>query len=79
MLRDLVRELDAGRPWLAIADEVAAVMARERGLYPNVDFYSAPAYRALGIPTDVFPAVFAREPRAPAGPPTSSSSTPTTA
>jgi citrate synthase len=59
VLRDLVRELDAGRPWLAVADEVAAVMARERGLYPNVDFYSALAYRAIGIPTDVFPAVFA--------------------
>jgi citrate synthase len=59
VLRDLVRELDAGRPWLALAEPVAATMARVRGLHPNVDFYSAPAYRALGIPTAAFPAVFA--------------------
>jgi len=59
VLRDLVRTLDAGRPWLAIADPIAEVMARARGLHPNVDFYSAPAYRALGIPTEAFPAVFA--------------------
>jgi 2-methylcitrate synthase len=59
VLRDLVAGLDAGRPWLALAEPVAAAMARARGLHPNVDFYSAPAYRALGIPTDAFPAVFA--------------------
>lgn len=31
----------------------------ERGLYPNVDFYSGIMYRALGIPTDMFPCIFA--------------------
>ncbi len=31
----------------------------ERGLYPNVDFYSGIIYRALGIPTDMFTVMFA--------------------
>ena len=32
---------------------------KERGLYPNVDFYSGIIYRALGIPTDMFTVMFA--------------------
>lgn len=31
----------------------------DRKLYPNVDFYSGIIYRALGIPTDMFTAMFA--------------------
>jgi citrate synthase len=31
----------------------------QRGLYPNVDFYSGIIYRALGIPTDMFTVMFA--------------------
>jgi len=31
----------------------------ERKLYPNVDFYSGVIYRAMGIPTDMFTAMFA--------------------
>lgn len=31
----------------------------ERKLYPNVDFYSGLIYRAMGIPTDFFPVLFA--------------------
>ncbi|WP_166356417.1 citrate/2-methylcitrate synthase [Phytoactinopolyspora limicola] len=30
-----------------------------KGLYPNVDFYAASVYHALGIPTDLFTPVFA--------------------
>jgi len=30
----------------------------ERGLYPNVDFFAAPVYHYLGIPTDLFTPVF---------------------
>ena len=29
------------------------------GLYPNVDFYAASVYSALGIPTDLFTPLFA--------------------
>ena len=31
----------------------------ERGLYPNVDFYSGIIYKAIGIPTDMFTVMFA--------------------
>ncbi|MBN1497282.1 MAG: citrate synthase [Spirochaetes bacterium] len=31
----------------------------ERKLYPNIDFYSGILYRAMGIPTDMYPVMFA--------------------
>ena len=46
------------------AQELEAVALKDqyfidRGLYPNVDFYSGIIYRALGIPTDMFTVMFA--------------------
>jgi citrate synthase len=35
------------------------LMAERKGLIPNVDFYSASVYTALGIPKDLFPPIFA--------------------
>jgi citrate synthase len=35
------------------------VMKRERGLYCNVDFYSAPLYYAMGIPLELYTPIFA--------------------
>ncbi|MBP7553626.1 MAG: citrate synthase [Spirochaetes bacterium] len=32
---------------------------QDRNLYPNVDFYTGIAYRAMGIPTDMFTVMFA--------------------
>lgn len=34
------------------------VMRREKGLYPNLDYYAAPVYYLLGIPIDLFTPVF---------------------
>lgn len=34
-------------------------MNKEKGLMPNVDFYSATVYFSLGIPTDLFTPIFA--------------------
>ena len=34
-------------------------MSREKKLIPNVDFYSAPLFAALGIPVDLFVPVVA--------------------
>lgn len=34
-------------------------MYKEKGLMPNVDFYSATVYHCLGIPTDLFTPIFA--------------------
>lgn len=34
------------------------VMQREKGLYPNLDYYAAPVYHLLGIPIELFTPVF---------------------
>lgn len=46
-------------PLYRTARELEVVMLRETGQYPIVDFYLAPLYRALGIPVELFTAVFA--------------------
>lgn len=62
VLAGLARELgeEAGdiRPYRVTAALESAVR-RQRGLYPNVDLYSGDVYRVLGIPQDLFTAVFA--------------------
>jgi 2-methylcitrate synthase len=45
--------------WYAISERLAETVRKQKGLNANVDFYSASAYRALGIPTDLFTPVFA--------------------
>ncbi len=49
-------------PLYDIALEVEKVVAEklgERGIWPNVDFYSGIVYNKMGIPTDLFTPVFA--------------------
>jgi citrate synthase len=41
------------------ARELELAVLRETGQHAIVDFYLAPLYRALGLPTDLFTAVFA--------------------
>jgi 2-methylcitrate synthase len=41
-----------------ISERIEAVMAREKGLFPNLDFYSASAYHLCGIPTPLFTPLF---------------------
>ncbi len=50
-LLDLAKQLER----IALEDDYFV----ERGLYPNVDFYSGILYRAMGIPTDMFTVMFA--------------------
>ncbi|MFZ1881905.1 MAG: citrate/2-methylcitrate synthase [Gaiellaceae bacterium] len=62
ILKELSRELsqNGGEPnWFAITDAAERTVFDEKGLYPNVDLYSASVYRYLGIPTDLFTPVFA--------------------
>lgn len=46
-------------PLFRTAHELEQVVMRETGQHPIVDFYLAPLYRAVGIPADLFTAVFA--------------------
>jgi citrate synthase len=50
----------AGRPELYdMSARIEDWMAERKGLIPNVDFYSASVYTALGIPANLFTPVFA--------------------
>jgi 2-methylcitrate synthase len=41
-----------------IAEAIEAVMWNEKKLFANLDFFSAPAYRSMGIPTPLFTPIF---------------------
>ncbi len=41
-----------------VSERIEHVMRREKGMFPNLDFYSASAYRCLGIPTEMFTPLF---------------------
>jgi 2-methylcitrate synthase/citrate synthase II len=44
--------------WYDIATIVDRVMQQEKGLYPNLDFYTAVAYLLMGVPRDLYTPVF---------------------
>jgi citrate synthase len=51
---------DGGEPnWYAITEAAERTVFEEKGLFPNVDLYSASVYRYLGAPTDLFTPLFA--------------------
>jgi len=45
--------------WYEISRKVEDVMMSEKGLYPNVDFFSASTYYMMGIPLDLYTPIFA--------------------
>jgi citrate synthase len=45
--------------WYDISQRIEAIVKGEKTLNPNVDFYSASTYYALGIPIDLYTPVFA--------------------
>ena len=52
--------LKMGEPkWYQMSTLIDDTMNKEKGLMPNVDFYSATVYYALGIPTDIYTPIFA--------------------
>jgi citrate synthase len=42
-----------------IATRIEQIVLEQKGIYPNVDFYSATVQHALGIPPEYFTTVFA--------------------
>jgi citrate synthase len=51
---------ESGEPrWFEISARMEEEVTRDRGLLPNVDFYSASVYTYLGIPRDLFTPLFA--------------------
>ena len=67
ILRDLaeqVFEVCGRNPLIDVAVELERIALEDeffvdRGLYPNVDFYSGIIYQAMGFPTAMFPVLFA--------------------
>jgi citrate synthase len=45
--------------WFEISQRIEALVKGEKKLNPNVDFYSATVYHALGIPIDLYTPIFA--------------------
>jgi len=50
----------AGEPqWFEMSQRIEQLVRTEKKLYPNVDFYSASMFYALGIPVDLYTPIFA--------------------
>lgn len=60
----VLKKLGINDPLLEVAMKLEEIALKdeyfiEKKLYPNVDFYSGIIYHAIGIPTDMFPVMFA--------------------
>ncbi|EKU50201.1 citrate synthase [Staphylococcus massiliensis] len=61
-LKDMSRKItdETGQKELfEISIKIADIMEKEKGLLPNVDFYSATVYHSMGIEHDLFTPIFA--------------------
>jgi len=61
-LRQMSRELgkrSGNTAWFDMSQRIEALVKGEKKLNPNVDFYSASTYYALGIPLDLYTPIFA--------------------
>lgn len=51
-------QVSGERRWYDIASIIDRIVRAEKGLYPNLDFYTAAAYLPMGIPRDLYTPVF---------------------
>jgi citrate synthase len=61
-LRQMSKDLGkrVGQPqWFEMSERIETIVKSEKKLNPNVDFYSASTYHALGIPIALFTPIFA--------------------
>ena len=62
ILRDWSRRMGerAGDPiWFQMSEAIEKIVTAEKGLLPNVDFYSASVYHTLQIDHDLYTPIFA--------------------
>ncbi len=62
VLKEMSRRLSEtweGPDYYGMSTQIQEYMESEKGIAPNVDFYSASTYRCLGIPTHLFTPMFA--------------------
>jgi len=62
IIRDVAFDLASkpgGKPeMMDICKEIEGLLLSEKGMHANLDFYTAPAYHFMGIPTDIFTPIF---------------------
>jgi citrate synthase len=45
--------------WFEMSQRIEQIMREKKGMFPNVDFYSASTYYLMGIPLDLYTPIFA--------------------
>jgi citrate synthase len=58
-LSEELADITGNRDFHEMSSRMEQTVMAVKGLYPNVDFFAASVYHALGIPTDLFTPVFA--------------------
>ncbi|MBO1224281.1 MAG: citrate synthase [Candidatus Scalindua sediminis] len=61
IIKGLVKELGerlGNNRWFEISQKVEDIVTAEKGLHPNLDFYSSSAYYLLGIPIPLYTPIF---------------------
>jgi 2-methylcitrate synthase len=58
IMKKFSKQLNVNPLLFAISERVEHIMATEKKMYPNADFYAASAYNQCGIPTCLFTPIF---------------------
>lgn len=58
MAREMTRR-SGNTTWFDMCLRIEKVMAEEKQIYPNVDFFSGATYYSMGVPIDLFTPIFA--------------------